>query len=91
MPLLHKYIVITSNYSLYELFPDKVETDRQGNARTVVDNSFLRDAISRRTQEFEAESREDFDDIRNQIELLNVDMNPVEIKIHNLEKKQSDL
>lgn len=80
MPLLHKYLIITSNYSLYELFPDKIEVDRNGNARTVVDNSLLRDAIRRRTQEFEAEDRSDFDDIRMQIELLNLNLqgvNPV--------------
>lgn len=44
VPLLHKYFIITSNYSISEMWPDKL--DRDGN---VIDSQLqLRDAISRR-------------------------------------------
>lgn len=48
MPVL---VFVTSNYSIEQLYADKIRTDREGNAVIEVDKSILRQAIRRRFSE----------------------------------------
>lgn len=65
---MHKHFIVTSNYSINELWPDKF--DRDGNI--TFDNNQLRTAIERRCFIYPVNNRQDCQDyIEDGIEMLN--------------------
>ena len=71
MPVL---VFVTSNYSIEQLYADKIRTDRDGNAYVEVDKSILRQAIRRRFSEnyFECNNFEECRIAARNIDFLNL-------------------
>lgn len=65
---MHKYIIVTSNYSINELWPDRL--DKNGNVDE--DNEVLRSAISRRFQEFRVNNRLEVAQLAEEIDTDNL-------------------
>lgn len=90
MPVL---VFVTSNYSIEQLYADKIRTDRDGNAVIEVDKSILRQAIRRRFSEnyFECNNFEECRIAARNIDFVNLKPFNIDMSHYNnffAEKKQ---